>query len=97
MYYNAIYRKTSSNFSLPEVFFFYADYLNTHISMKVIINNKEQETSAATLQELAEEMKLPEKGVAIAVANKMVPRSEWASTPLHEGDNIVIIKAACGG
>lgn len=65
--------------------------------MKLTINNKEQETAAATLQALAEEMKLPEKGVAIAVANKMVPRSEWSSTPLHEGDDIVIIKAACGG
>lgn len=65
--------------------------------MKVNINNKASETQAQNLQELAAELALPEKGVAIAVSNKMKPRSEWANTPLQENDNIVIIKAACGG
>lgn len=65
--------------------------------MKIIINNKETETEAKNLGELAVEMALPEKGVAVAVSNKMVPRTEWANTMLAEGANIVIIKAACGG
>lgn len=65
--------------------------------MNTIINNKETMTSAKTLKELALELNLPERGVAVAVSNKMVPRTEWEQTPIAEGANIVIIKAACGG
>lgn len=65
--------------------------------MNVLINNKPTVTEAKNLWELAKEMNLPERGVAVAVANKMVPRTEWENTPLAEGANIVIIKAACGG
>lgn len=65
--------------------------------MKLTINNKETETEAQNLCQLAAELNLPERGVAVAVANKMVPRTEWESTTLAEGANIVIIKAACGG
>lgn len=65
--------------------------------MKVFINNKETETSATTLAELAAEMSLPEKGVAMAVNNNMAPRATWADTALVENSNILIIKAFCGG
>lgn len=65
--------------------------------MTIQINNKAAEVQAKNLQELADELALPEKGVAIAVANKMVPRMSWATTILAENDNVVIIKAACGG
>lgn len=65
--------------------------------MKIQINNKEMETEAKSLTELAKEMALPEKGVAMAKDNKMVPRAEWENTLLTEGANVVIIKAACGG
>lgn len=65
--------------------------------MTILINNKSTETSSKNLQELAEELALPEKGVAVAVANKMVPRTEWSDTSLNENDSVVIIKAACGG
>lgn len=65
--------------------------------MKIRINDKETEIKAASLQQLAEELSLPEKGIAAAVNNSMVPRTSWQQTVLHEGDNIVIIKAVCGG
>lgn len=65
--------------------------------MNIIINNKETMTSAKNLRELALELNLPERGVAVAVSNKMVPRTEWEQTLIAEGANIVIIKAACGG
>ena len=65
--------------------------------MKVIINNKETETQAKTIKELAEEMKLPATGVAVAISNVMVPRDEWASTEVKENADIVIVKAFCGG
>ena len=65
--------------------------------MKVRINNNEVETQATTVAELAQEQKLPEKGVAVAISNEMVPRTEWAQRALTEGDDIVILKAFCGG
>jgi len=65
--------------------------------MKIRINNKETEVKAVNLQELAINMNLPEKGVAIAISNKMIPRQDWPATLLNENDDIVIIKAACGG
>lgn len=65
--------------------------------MKLTVNNKAVETQAANLQQLADELALPAQGVAMAVNNRMVPRTEWASCPLTEGAQVVIIKAACGG
>ena len=56
--------------------------------MKVTINNKETETQAKTIRELAQELDLPATGVAVAISNEMVPR---------EGADIVIVKAFCGG
>ena len=66
-------------------------------NMKVRINNKQHETQAAILQELATQLQLPQKGVAIAIDNQLKPRSSWGDTILQEGASITIIKAACGG
>ena len=87
-YHNCIPR-VRTIWSLPEFFLFK--------TMTIKLNGKEQPTEAATLQELAKELGLPEKGVAMAVAKKMVQRQTWASTPLEEGSEVIIIKAACGG
>ena len=65
--------------------------------MKLFLNNKELQTEAGTLRQLAEEVALPEKGVAVAVNNKLVPRSEWDDFSLTEGVHIVVVKAVCGG
>lgn len=65
--------------------------------MNVTVNNKPVETSASTLKELALQLELPEKGVAVAVSNKMVPRSEWDNFAITEGVSIIVIRASCGG
>ena len=65
--------------------------------MNVTVNNKPVETGASTLKELALQLELPEKGVAVAVSNKMVPRSEWENFAITEGVNIIVIRATCGG
>ena len=65
--------------------------------MKVTINNKETETQAKTIRELAQELDLPATGVAVAINNEMVPRDEWENTIITEGADIVIVKAFCGG
>ena len=65
--------------------------------MKVKINNQETETQALNVKQLAEQLNLPAKGVAIAISNSMVPRDQWEETLITEGADIVIIKAFCGG
>lgn len=65
--------------------------------MKVTINNKEKDTQATNLKQLAEELQLPKAGVAIAITNRMIPRNQWEETCITEGTDIVIIKAFCGG
>ena len=66
--------------------------------MKILVNNKETElTQGNTIADLAQQLELPTKGVAIAVQNRMIPRTEWNEKILQEGDSLVIIKAACGG
>lgn len=65
--------------------------------MNITVNNKPVETDASTLKELALQLELPEKGVAVAVSNKMVPRSEWDNFAITEGVSIIVIRASCGG
>lgn len=66
--------------------------------MKVKVNNKEMDLdSTISLHQLAGQLELPDKGVAMAVNNKMIPRTEWEVFSVQENDSIVIIKAACGG
>lgn len=66
--------------------------------MQIIVNNKAMEMAeGSTLSTLAEALRLPEKGVAVAVNNQMIPREEWSATSLQAGAQVVVIKAACGG
>jgi len=37
------------------------------------------------------------RGVAVAVDRSIVPRSEWATTPLRAGALVEVVEAAAGG
>ena len=66
--------------------------------MIVQVNNKEVDLPEdADLQVLTERMELPSAGVAVAVNNRMVARERWQGFALQARDQVVIIKAACGG
>ena len=65
--------------------------------MKIKVNNKEIVTGVSNLLKLSQEHELPSTGIAIAVNNRMVPRTEWEHFMLNEHDELVIIKAVCGG
>lgn len=65
--------------------------------MNIYINSKQTETKARNLTELAEELNLPDRGVAMALGAQMVQRAQWDDTALSDGDSVIIIKAACGG
>ncbi len=66
--------------------------------MKVQVNNKEMQFDAPiTLHELIIQLGIAPVGIAVAVNNQLVTRALWETTLLEEDNNIVIIKAACGG
>ena len=65
--------------------------------MKISVNKEPVETQSTQLMQLAQELSLPNKGVAVAVNNRMIPRAEWDKFQLTEGMEIIVIKAACGG
>lgn len=68
------------------------------INMKLTVNNNETEAKeGCTVAQLAVQLDLPERGVAIAVNNRMIPRTNWAECVLQPNDSLVVIKAACGG
>lgn len=66
--------------------------------MKVFINRKPVEADAsASLDELLAGEGIAADGIAVAVNNRVVPRSQWAATELEEGAKITVIHAVCGG
>jgi len=68
--------------------------------MEITINDQKKVFSSAaiTVQQLLD-MEIPEKqkGIAVAVNNMVIPKSEWHSKTIDANDNILIIKATQGG
>ena len=66
--------------------------------MKIRINNGETDiVSGTTIAMIAQMESLPDKGVAIAVNGEIVQRSAWNEHVINNGDDIIILKAFCGG
>jgi sulfur carrier protein len=66
--------------------------------MQVKVNGVETSINdGSTVADLAEINGVGQTGTAIAVNNALVRRANWQSTPLKDGDDVVIIKAAYGG
>ena len=65
--------------------------------MTIKLNGVAKETSAQTVAQLLEENNLRSDGLAVAKNGAVVRRADHASTPLHESDEIEIIRAVQGG
>ncbi|MEX1000814.1 MAG: sulfur carrier protein ThiS [Crocinitomicaceae bacterium] len=67
--------------------------------MKVIFGENTVEIKDNTsLVNLLEQQSLnKQQGIAVAVNNAVVPRANWNSQKLNEGDQITVIKATAGG
>jgi sulfur carrier protein len=62
------------------------------------INNEPTEfDSNITVSELLARRDEGELGIAVAVNDKIVRRTDWADFKLNDGDKVIIIKAAYGG
>lgn len=68
--------------------------------MKIRINNVDHviEKDDVVLTEVVSILELnSNKGLAMAIDNKVISKKDWDSTPLKEGNNITVIKATQGG
>jgi len=66
--------------------------------MKITVNNEIKNINDDSLSLLLNEI-LGEKtkGIAVAINNNIVPKSNWQSTLLKQNDSVLIIKATQGG
>ena len=67
--------------------------------MKLKLNNEilELPSDVFTLKQLIEWRDIPAQGTAIALNGRLIERTKWDITQLHDNDDIVIITAAFGG
>ncbi|TRX56145.1 sulfur carrier protein ThiS [Fulvivirga sp. M361] len=66
--------------------------------MDVSVNHESyQLDETINLQRLIERLDLSESGIAIAINNVIINRSDWRQTQLSDRDNILIIQAVQGG
>jgi len=68
--------------------------------MELVINGKREQTEDArtlvqVLVRLAVEM--DQGGIAVAVNDKVIPKSQWSEHPMNDGDRIEVIHAVQGG
>ena len=66
--------------------------------MKIYINQKEIEVQDnISVKELLDMQQIAIEGTAIAIDNKLVPKTEWNDRILTDGNKITIIRATFGG
>ena len=66
--------------------------------MIVMVNGERREVpEEATVANLVEQLSAPPRGVAVALDGEVVPRGQWAATPLPEGARVEVVAAIQGG
>jgi len=67
--------------------------------MEITYNNQTQEVQEETLVSdfVFTQMGDKQNGIAVAINETIVPKTEWATTYLKANDNLLIIKATQGG
>jgi sulfur carrier protein len=65
--------------------------------MRVTVNGEQREIASRSVDALLSELEYQGTHFAIAVNYDVLPRSQWAQTPLQAGDEIEIITPRQGG
>lgn len=66
--------------------------------MKINVNEKQVEVNAlCSIEQLLIQLDSPLKGSAIAVDQKIIKRSEWATYQLQENAQVSLFQAIAGG
>lgn len=68
------------------------------LSLTISVNGERREIAAGTaLDALVRTLTAAPSGVAAALNETVVPRAEWPSTALREGDRVEVLTAVQGG
>ncbi|MFC8586868.1 MULTISPECIES: sulfur carrier protein ThiS [unclassified Streptomyces] len=68
------------------------------VTVTVFVNGEARELSGpVSLDALVATLTAARSGVAAALNETVVPRGEWASTPLGDGDRVEVLTAVQGG
>jgi thiamine biosynthesis protein ThiS len=65
--------------------------------MNLTINGESRTLPAGTLGALVEQLGMKSDRVAIELNREIVPREQWAQTPLKDGDRLEIVHFVGGG
>ena len=65
--------------------------------MNVFINNTLKEVAKPRILEMLTELNLNSKGIAVAINNEVIPKTQWDQYSLNENDKVTIIRATQGG
>jgi sulfur carrier protein len=65
--------------------------------MRVIVNGEHREIASSSVDALLGELEYEGTHFAIALNYDVLPRSQWAQTPIKNGDEIEIITPRQGG
>jgi len=66
--------------------------------MNLLVNSEPKQFSGRNISELVQSLNMPStNGIAFAVNDKVVPKTEWEKFQLNDNDKILIIKATQGG
>ncbi|NHB97871.1 sulfur carrier protein ThiS [Photorhabdus stackebrandtii] len=66
--------------------------------MKITINDQLMElTAPLALQQLLEQLEWSQPGTALAINQTIIPRSNWSTYQVNDGDNILLFQAIAGG
>ncbi|MFT6715378.1 MAG: sulfur carrier protein [Saprospiraceae bacterium] len=66
------------------------------LSIKLNGNDQEMQDDISLLKAV-ESLNIPQNGIAIAVNQQIITKSNWENTSLNNNDEILIIKATQGG
>jgi sulfur carrier protein len=68
------------------------------MTISISVNGERREIAAGTaLDSVVRSLAAAPSGVAAAVNETVVPRAQWANTPLGEGDRVEVLTAVQGG
>lgn len=68
-------------------------------NMEITVNQKNYQLNdtCSVEQMLAEVLKIPVQGIAVAINQTIIPKTDWPGRQLQSGDRITVIKATQGG
>ncbi len=64
----------------------------------ITLNEKKYELAAHTsVANFIASLELPTKGIALAIDYEVIPKEQWATTQLADGNELMLIHAVSGG